>query len=153
MAAKTRMVICDPSYMKLAKTKVIGKVVRYTNTHETPIPELLNEDGISIDTGQIIITQKLEVRKNDINATMVSWRQLVTSVDKYWEGGGRLVGQGLHHTSLHTHMPHTGSRDTSVSFLFAILFLHVRDVSRVCVPFPFFCWVRMCSFHGCRASL
>ena len=36
-----------------------------------------------IDTGQIIITQKLQVRKNDINATLVSWRQLVTSVDRY----------------------------------------------------------------------
>ena len=83
MAAKTRMVICHPSYMNPAKTKVIGKVVRYTNTHETPIPELLNEDGKSIDTGQIIITQKLQVRKNDINATKVSWRQLVTSVDRY----------------------------------------------------------------------
>ena len=78
-----RMVICDPSYMNPSKTKVIGKVVHCTNTHETPIPELLNEDGKSIDTGQIIITQKLQVRKNDINATMVSWRQLVTSVDKY----------------------------------------------------------------------
>ena len=83
MAAKTRMVTCDPSYMNLAKTKVIGKVVRYTNTHETLFPESLNEDGKSIDTGQIIITQKLQVRKNDINATMVSWRQLVTSVDRY----------------------------------------------------------------------
>ena len=45
VAAKTRMVICDPSYMNPAKTKVIGKVVRYTNIHETRIPELLNEDG------------------------------------------------------------------------------------------------------------
>ena len=83
MAAKTRMVIFDPSYMNPAKTKVIGKVVRYTNTHETLIPELVNEDGKSIDTGQIIITQKVQVRKNDINATMVSWRQLGTSVDRY----------------------------------------------------------------------
>ena len=58
MAAKTKMVICDPSHADPAKTKVMGKVVRYTNTHETPIPKLLNEDGKSIDTGQIIITQK-----------------------------------------------------------------------------------------------
>ena len=54
-----------------------------TNTHETSVPELLNEDGKSIDIGQIIITQKLQVRKNDIYATIVSWRQLVTSVDRY----------------------------------------------------------------------
>ena len=60
-----------------------NEVVHYTNTHETSIQELLNEDGKSIDTGQIIITQKLQVCKNDINATMVSWRQLVNSVDKY----------------------------------------------------------------------
>ena len=37
----------------------------------------------------------------------------------------RLVGQGLHHTSLHTLCAHAGSRDTTVSFL---LSLHVRDV-------------------------
>ena len=83
VAAKTRMVICDPSYMNPAKTKVIGTVVRYTNTHETPIPDLLNEHGKLIDTGQIITTQKLQGLKNDINATTVSWRQLVTSVDRY----------------------------------------------------------------------
>ena len=81
--AKTEMVICDPSYMNPAKTKVIWKVVRYTNILEAPIPKLLNEDGKSIDTGQIIIAQKLQVLKNDINATMVSWRQLVTSMDRY----------------------------------------------------------------------
>ena len=45
--------------------------------------ELLNEDGKLIDTGQIIITQKLQVLKNDINMTMVSWRKRVTSVDRY----------------------------------------------------------------------
>ena len=83
VAAKTMMVICDPSCMNLAKTKMIGKVVRYTNIHEAPIPELQNEDDNMIDTGQIIIAQKLQVCKNDINATMVSWRQLVTSVDRY----------------------------------------------------------------------
>ena len=83
VTAKTKMVICDPSYMNPAKTKVIGKVVRYTNILEAPIPNLLNEDGKLIDTGQIIITQKLQVLKNDINATMVSWRQRVTSEDRY----------------------------------------------------------------------
>ena len=83
VAAKTEMVICNPSYMHPAKTKVIGKVVRYTNIHEAPIPELQNEDDNLIDTGQMIIAQKLQVCKNDINATMVSWRQLVTSVDRY----------------------------------------------------------------------
>ena len=83
MAAKTSMVICNPSYMNPAKTKVIGKVVRYTNTHETPIPEVLNEDGKLINTGQIIIAQKLQERGNNIYVMIVSWRQLVTSVDRY----------------------------------------------------------------------
>ena len=64
------------------KTKVIGKVFD-TNIFEAPVPKLLNEDGKLIDTGQIIITQKLQLRKIDINATMVSWSQLVTSVDRY----------------------------------------------------------------------
>ena len=61
----------------------LGKVVRYTNIQETLIPELLNEDGKSTDAGQIIITQKLQVCKEDINATMVSWRKRVTSADRY----------------------------------------------------------------------
>ena len=72
MAIKTEMVICDPSYADPAKTKVIGKVVRYTNILEAPIPDLLDEDGKWIDTGQIIIAQKLQERKNDIYVTMVS---------------------------------------------------------------------------------
>ena len=67
VAAKTEMMICDPSYWDLAKTKVIGKVVRHTNILEAPILKLLNEDGKLIDTGQIIITQKLQVLKNDMN--------------------------------------------------------------------------------------
>ena len=73
MAAKMKMVICGSSSWHPAKTKVIGKVVRYTNILEAPIPKLLNEDDKLIDTGQITIAQKLQVLKNDINATMVSW--------------------------------------------------------------------------------
>ena len=37
VAAKTEMVICDPSYTDTAKTKVIGKVVRYKNILEALI--------------------------------------------------------------------------------------------------------------------
>ena len=83
VAAKMKMVICDPSYMNPSKTKVIGKVVRYTNIIETPLTDLLNEDDKLIDTGQVIITQKLQVLKNDISVTMVSWGQCVTSEDRY----------------------------------------------------------------------
>ena len=84
VAAKTEMVICATSCWDPSKTKVIGKVVHYTNILETPIPKLLNEDDKLIDTGQIIITQKLQVLKNDINATMSSWGQRVTSEDRYF---------------------------------------------------------------------
>ena len=73
VAPKTGMVICDPCFVNSAKTRVIGKVVRYTNILEAPMLKLLNEDGKLIDVGQIIITQKFQVLKNDINATMVSW--------------------------------------------------------------------------------
>ena len=83
MAAKTEMVICDPSCADPAKTKVIGKVVRYTNILEAPIPDLLNEDGKLIDTGQIIIAQKLQERENDIYVMMVQWEHCVTSEDRY----------------------------------------------------------------------
>ena len=83
VAAKTEMVICDPSYTDPAKTKVIGKVVRYTHILEAHIPDLLNEDGKLIDTGQIIIAQKLQERENDIYVMMVSWEHCVTSEDRY----------------------------------------------------------------------
>ena len=73
LAAKTEMMICDPSYWDPARTKVIGKVARYTNILEEPIPKLLNQDDKLIDTGQIILTQKLQVLNNDIRTTMVSW--------------------------------------------------------------------------------
>ena len=73
MAAKTVMVICDPSYTDSAKTRVIGKVVRYTNILGAPVPDLLNEDDKLIDSGQIIIALKLQERKNDIYVMMVSW--------------------------------------------------------------------------------
>ena len=73
--------IFDPSHLDPAKTKVIGKVVRYTN--KRLILKLMNEDGKLIDTGQIINTQKVQVFKNDIKATMVSWRQSVTYEDRY----------------------------------------------------------------------
>ena len=77
------MVIYDPSYADSAKTKVIGKVVRYTNILEALIPDLLNEDGKLIDTGQIILAQKLQECKNDIHVMTVSGGHCVTSKDRY----------------------------------------------------------------------
>ena len=60
-----------------------GNVVRYTHIPGAPVPDLLNEDGNLIDTGQIIIAQKLQERENDIYVMMVSWRHCVTSEDRY----------------------------------------------------------------------
>ena len=85
MAAKMEMVTYDPSYADPAKTKVIGKVVRYSNVLETPIPELLNEDGKLIDTGQIIIAQKLQGLKNDINVTVETMCHFRGQVHHYCE--------------------------------------------------------------------
>ena len=79
VAAKMKMIICGSSCADPTKTKVIDWVVHYTNILGATISYLPNEDGKLIDTGQIIISQKLLV----INATMVSWRQRVTSEDKY----------------------------------------------------------------------
>ena len=83
MVAKTEMVISDPSQADPAKTKVTGKVVRDTNILRAPTPDLLNEDGKLIDSGQIIIAQKQLERKNDIYVMMVSWGHCVTSEDRY----------------------------------------------------------------------
>ena len=83
VVAKTKMVICNPHYADPAKQKAIGKVVRSINILGAPVPDLLNEDGKLIDTVQIISTQKLQERKNDIYVTMVSWGQGVISMDRY----------------------------------------------------------------------
>ena len=78
-----KMVICGSSNEDPTKTKVIERVVRYTNILGAPISYLPNEDGKLIDTGQIIITQKLLECKNDIYVMMVSRRHCVTSKDGY----------------------------------------------------------------------
>ena len=82
MAAKTEMVIYDPSYANPAKTKAIDKVVSYTHSPGAPASYLPNEDGKLIDTGQIITAQKLQGCTNDIFVTMVSWEQCVTFKDR-----------------------------------------------------------------------
>ena len=78
-----KMVICGSSNADPTKTKVIERVVRYTNILGAPISYLPNEDGKLIDTGQIIIAQKLLECKNDIYVMMVSRRHCVTSKDGY----------------------------------------------------------------------
>ena len=83
VVAKTKRVICDPSYADPSETKVIGKVVRSINFLGAPIPDLLYKGGRLIDSGQIIIAQKLLECKNDIYVMMLSWVHYVTSTDKY----------------------------------------------------------------------
>ena len=83
VVAKAKMVICDPSYADPAKTKVIGKVVHYINILVALIPDLLNDDGKLVDSGQIIIAQKQLECKNDMYVTMVSWGHCVTFKDRY----------------------------------------------------------------------
>ena len=83
VAAKMKMVICGSCNADPTKTKVIDRVVRYTNILGAPVSYLPNEDGKLIDTGQIIFTQKLQELKNDIYVMVVSWRQRVTSEDRY----------------------------------------------------------------------
>ena len=61
VAAKMEMVTYDPSYADPAKTKVIGKVVRYTDILGAPFPDLLNKDSKLANSGSIIIPQKQQV--------------------------------------------------------------------------------------------
>ena len=110
VAAKTEMVICDPSYTDPVKTKVIGKVVRYTNILKAPIPDLLNEDGKLIVTGQIIIAQKLQEYKNDIYVTMVSWGHCVTSKDRYITFVSTVTVTAVTHLGFEYRSVHDGDR-------------------------------------------
>ena len=110
VVANTKTEICDPSYADPAKTKVIGKVVRYTNILEAPIPDLLNKDGKLIDSGQIIIAQKLQERKNDINVMMVSWGHCVTSKDWYITIVSTVAVTAVSHLGLEYRSVHDGDR-------------------------------------------
>ena len=62
--------------------------------------------------------------RTDWSSLEVSQLRIAPSLVVRWEGGGGLVGWGLHHTSLHAPMTHVGSRDTAVSFLFSFLHLY-----------------------------
>ena len=83
VAAKTKMVICDPSYMNPVKMKAIGKVVRCTNNSRNACSKAA-ERGRQIDRywpdhhcTEVTGTQLGHQRD------LVSWRRLVTSVDRY----------------------------------------------------------------------
>ena len=83
VAPKMEMVIYDPSRRGSCENEGDWQSRPLHNILEAPIPDLLNEDGKLIDTGQSIISQKLQERENDIHEMMVSWGHCVTSEDKY----------------------------------------------------------------------
>ena len=60
VAAKMKMAICGSSFADPTKTKVIDRVVRSINILGAPVSYLPSKDGKLIDTGKIIIAQKLQ---------------------------------------------------------------------------------------------
>ena len=100
VAAKMEMVICDPSCADPAKAKEIGKS-RPLHKHSR---------SILIDTGQIIIAQKLQERKNDIYVTMVSWGHCVTSKDRYITIVSNVAETAVTHLGFEYRSVHDGDR-------------------------------------------
>jgi len=76
--AKCKMVICDPSYAKPEKTRVVGQVIRSICLLNKPIHD--TKDSCSC---QIIIPQKQMRRKSDIYISLVSWAHQVAAKDMY----------------------------------------------------------------------
>ena len=77
--AKAPLIICDPSYVKgMAKTKVIGKVIRAICILDHPLPS--THDASSV---QIILPQKQLGRKSDVYISMVSYAHAVCSKGLY----------------------------------------------------------------------
>lgn len=78
--AKAPLVICDPSYVdpSLAKTKIVGKVIRAICIMDHPIPNTNNASSI-----QIILPQRQLQRKSDIYISMVSSAHAVCAKGLY----------------------------------------------------------------------
>ena len=89
------------------------QAVRYTNILGAPRPNLLNEDGKLIDSGQIIIAQKLLERKNDIYVMMVSWRHCVTPKDRYITVVSTVTVTAVTHLGFEYRSVHDGEHSVS----------------------------------------
>lgn len=76
--AKTKLVICDPSYVPDNKRRAVGQVIRAICILGGPIP---NTDDKS--SAQIILTASQMNRKNDIYVMMVSNSHCVSAKNKY----------------------------------------------------------------------
>lgn len=76
--AKTKLVICDPSYAPENKRRQVGQVIRAICILNNPIP---NTDGKT--SCQIILTASQMKRRNDIYVMMVSSAHAVAAKGKY----------------------------------------------------------------------
>lgn len=81
--ARSKMVICDPSYAEKTRYAVKGSIIRAICILGAPIPETKNKDGGPALSCQIIVPQKQLKRKNDIYIMMVSWAHCIAAKDKY----------------------------------------------------------------------
>lgn len=76
--AKTKLVICDPSYAPENKRRPVGQVIRAICILGAPIPETNNAQSV-----QIILTSSQMKRKSDIYIMMVSSTHNVAAKNKY----------------------------------------------------------------------
>lgn len=83
--ARSKMVICDPSYCAPAKTQVQGKIIRAICILGAPIPETHNKEGQPALSVQIIMPAKQfkPPRQNDMYIMMVSYAHNIAAKDKY----------------------------------------------------------------------
>ena len=63
-----------------------------------------------IDSGQIVIPQKLQERKNDINVMMVSWGHYVTSKERYITVVSTVAKTAVTHLGFEYRSVHDGER-------------------------------------------
>jgi len=76
--AKTKMVICDPSYVPESKRRPVGQAIRAICILGAPIPNTSDANS-----AQIILTASEMKRKTDIYVMMVSNSHMVAAKGKY----------------------------------------------------------------------
>jgi Rab GDP dissociation inhibitor len=77
--AKTKMVICDPSYVPESKVRKIGRIVRCIAILSHPIPNTNNADSAQI----IIPALSVKGRNSDIYVSMISYHHKICATGKY----------------------------------------------------------------------
>merc|ERR1712194_490451 len=76
--ARTKLVICDPSYVPDTKRRPVGQVIRAICILTAPIPHTNDANSC-----QIILTASQMKRRNDIYVMMVSSAHCVSAKGKY----------------------------------------------------------------------